>query len=237
MPEKQNNPKPLSVYRRIKSVVILSRLRNARFVAAGGYESAQWWTETGWHWREQNNITEPYHWTHPNWTKPERLPVIGVSWYEAWAYTQWLAESSGLEFRLPIEAEWEKAARGVDGRINPWGDDASREKCNSMYADISKTSVVGRFSPQGDSPYGCADMAGNVWEWTLTQWGWLYQHAVFGDFNFPEGDNPRIAKGGSWIATRRLVRAAVRSRGEPDKRDDYHGFRVVCARHYRSNPA
>ena len=92
-------------------------------------------------------------------------PVVYVSWHSAQAYCQWLSEKTGKNYRLPTEAEWEKAARGEDGRVYPWGDEWDAKKCNSRENDIDDTTPVGQYSPQGDSPYGCADMAGNVWEW------------------------------------------------------------------------
>jgi formylglycine-generating enzyme required for sulfatase activity len=99
--------------------------------------------------------------------------VDRVSWYEAYAYCRWLAEATGKPYRLPTEMEWEKAARGTDGRMFPWGNTWSKELCNSREiwdrAD-PRTTPVGQFSPDGDSPYGAADMCGNLWEWCGTRW-------------------------------------------------------------------
>lgn len=90
-------------------------------------------------------------------------PVVNVSWVDAQSYCAWLSQKTGKRYRLPSEAEWEKAARGTDGRMYPWGNqvEAGRANCTSPVG----TTPVGQFSPQGDSPYGCVDMAGNVWEW------------------------------------------------------------------------
>jgi iron(II)-dependent oxidoreductase len=103
----------------------------------------------------------PYYWFDPDWNPPQR-PLVGVNWYEAVVFARWSGK------RLPTEAEWEKAARGTDGRRYPWGDSFDPARCNTNLAQNSAntTTPVGKFSPQGDSPYGAQDMAGNIWEWT-----------------------------------------------------------------------
>jgi len=92
-------------------------------------------------------------------------PVVNVSWYDALAYSDWLSKLTEQKIGLPTEAEWEKAARGPDGRIYPWGnEEPDIHYCN--FSTVNKdTTPVGQYSPLGDSPYGCVDMAGNVWEW------------------------------------------------------------------------
>jgi formylglycine-generating enzyme len=120
-----------------------------------------------------------------NWRRPfgERShvrnkldhPVMVVTWYDAMAFCDWAAERSGMRVRLPSAAEWQKAARGVDGRCYPWGEAPAPHprlcKCRVAWrkvADEGDTTPAGFFSPAGDSPCGCADMLGNVWEWTDT---------------------------------------------------------------------
>ncbi|MFN8380506.1 MAG: formylglycine-generating enzyme family protein [Anaerolineales bacterium] len=101
-------------------------------------------------------------------------PIINVTWVDAMKYCRWLNDSfkselpAGWMLRLPTEAEWEKAARGTDGRIYPWGDEFGDDRGNFAEGERMPRPVLpaGQFSPQGDSPYGCSDMAGNVWEWT-----------------------------------------------------------------------
>lgn len=100
---------------------------------------------------------QPSHWR--NGTYPEGKadhPVVEVNWFSATAYAEWAGK------RLPTNEEWEKAARGTDGRTWPWGNDWSIQNANVFSGD---TTPIGSYSPQGDSPYGCQDMAGNVWEW------------------------------------------------------------------------
>lgn len=94
------------------------------FLAAAGSQKITYWTKAGWIWRESTSKIQPEHWVDEKWTWPESLPVIGVSWYEAIAYCNWLSEIDGKKYRLPTEAEWGKAARGTDDRLYPWGNES-----------------------------------------------------------------------------------------------------------------
>lgn len=211
----------------------------AQFVDAQGYKTQAYWllddvadSLMGWRWRTQNQIECPRYWdlsVSPYWkndrySKSADTPVVGISWFEAYAYAKWAGK------RLPTAAEWEKAARGTDaangefqgtgvGTQYPWGNNFFAGQtppkfnlCNwrlrywsYRYPDIGsraratgyKTNTwttdgyreeaarVGTFSPQGDSPYGVADLAGNVWEWTAS------------DYPKLEPDL-KIIKGGGW---------------------------------------
>jgi len=170
---------------------------------------------------------------------PDDHPVVWVTWHDALAFCRWLGERVGIPVMLPSEAEWEKAARGTDGRIYPWGDeppDAGR--CN-FGNNVKGTTPVGRYSPQGDSPYGCADMAGNVWEWTRSLWSGDLREP---DFKYPydprDGqedleagrDVRRVLRGGGFLSEDWFVRCAARLRIDPNGRDGDRGFRLVAAR-------
>jgi formylglycine-generating enzyme required for sulfatase activity len=195
----------------------------ALFVESDGYREPRYWTEEGWAQREKDGWTEPRFWDDERYNEPDR-PVVGVSWYEATAYCNWLTVHwlvgaqhaaplpTGYAVRLPTEHEWEKAARGVDGREYPWGDEWIEGRCNSSELGFGRTSPVGEFSPEGDSPYGLWDAAGNVWEWNLGQMG-----------------SARVLRGGSWFNNRRYARCASRSRDYPYYRLDDFGFRVVVS--------
>jgi formylglycine-generating enzyme required for sulfatase activity len=155
-------------------------------------------------------------------------PVVYVTWHDAVEFCDWLKAETGQPFRLPTEAEWEKAARGVDRRIYPWGDDPPTEdRCNFDH-NVGDTTPIGRYSPQGDSPYGCADMAGNVWEWC---------QSLYRPYPYQEGDGRealdterrRVVRGGSFGDFGRNVRCAYRLNSRPSYRNGYLGFRCVVA--------
>lgn len=167
----------------------------------------------------------PYYdadWAKPyNWDKQHRIypegkadhPVVLVSWHDAQAYAQW----TGME--LLTEQQLEKAARGIDGRVYPWGNEWQNDHCNTGESGIGATTPVGRYSPWGDSPYGCVDMASNVWEWTQS----LYK----------EGEDRRGLRGGSWNSFAEVARAPYRNSGV--SAFVFNGFRVVVRPHSHHN--
>lgn len=184
-----------------------------RFLANDGYGNRTWWSEAGWEWRQENEKIYSHYWNDEQWNGPSR-PVVDVAWYEAEAYCSWLSNYTGRTYRLPYEAEWQQAAQGEDDRTYPWGNEWQVGLCNTAEADIRRTSPVGRFSPDGDSPIGCADMSGNVWEWCL-DW-------------YDEQKDVRVLRGGSWVNLQDDAHCAVRSRWcHPSGSDHYFGFRVV----------
>lgn len=230
----------------------------------GGDEDAPWWTATGRAWRcgdWDSQVTEdwlkdwlkqrpadqrgcPMGWDEQT-SYPAR-PVMGVSWFEAAAYANWLdarlrADGSdasqapgawvlppGYRVRLPTEAEWEKAARAGDSRRFPWGDAAWDEnRANIDAGQVGHASAVGVF-PAGAAPRGIQDLSGNVWEWT----GSLYRPYPYDGAdgrNDPEAEGPRVVRGGSWGYSQWDARCAVRGWFGPGDFLSNIGFRVVAS--------
>jgi formylglycine-generating enzyme required for sulfatase activity len=214
----------LPVYAIGKYPVTVAQFR--RFVDAGGYDEPAYWTEAGWEYRQKGGWTEPRFWQDPRWTVPNH-PVVGVSWYEAVAYCNWLKAMTGDDYCLPSEAMWEKAARGADGRIYPWGNEWKPANLNAFETGIGQMSAVGMF-PNGHSLAGIFDLSGNVWEWTSSRFG-SYPYDVADGRDDPEGDEWRVLRGGSFNYDAARARAASRGSNVPGSRHNF-GFRVVVRR-------
>jgi formylglycine-generating enzyme required for sulfatase activity len=175
------------------------------FVSAHGYQNQAYWSQEGWKWRTENNIQSPEDWNDAKRNKSDH-PVVGVSYYEAEAYATWVGK------RLPTEQEWEKAARGTDGRMYPWGNEFDKNKCNSDEAGIGHTMPITQY-PDGISPNGCYDMAGNVWEWCAS---W-----------YDDEELVRVRRGGSWDDFPEFLRTSRRLGWLADNRWSELGFRLV----------
>ncbi|HIP97344.1 MAG TPA: hypothetical protein EYH32_09045 [Anaerolineae bacterium] len=201
----------------------------ARFIAAGGYENDAWWSAEGRRWRDeppdyrgQGPLRQPEYWDDPRFNNPLQ-PVVGVMWYEAEAYANWLSAMSGREVRLPTDDEWLLAAQGGPQIPNPksqnpnecilnpnprrqypWGDEFDPAKANTSESGLGQPTPVGMY-PDGASPCGVLDMAGNVWEWTASL----------------------VLRGGSWYDDGSSARCSARFGNDPNGSSYDLGFRLV----------
>lgn len=226
------------------------------FWEAKGYENKDYWSDDGWRWRQgqleadlsiyteeyRKQVAEwlagrpvekrhqPFFWDDSQWNAAN-LPVVGVTWYEAEAYCKWLSAMTGEQYHLPTEAEWEKAARGSQNSLWPWGDEWNSNKCNSEESKFGATTPVGMY-PDGTYPNGPLDMVGNVCEW-CTDWWQVDVYAQRGrggkEVRDPIGSysgSVRVVRGGSWGNNRRDCRAAYRFWFVPASSFNFFGFRV-----------
>lgn len=202
------------------------------FIEAGGYNQSNYWTENGWRWRTENGITSPRCWNDRLFNQP-RQPVVCISWYEARAYTAWLRAATGMAYYLPSEIEWEKAARGTDSRLYPWGNE-DPDPSRAIYKSgeqVLQPVEVGRY-PSGASPYGVLDMGGNVWEFTRSQYDeTAYTRAYqIEDPAANAGITPNqriVIRGGSWNNQAPVLRTTTRDKVQAFSHYDGVGFRLV----------
>jgi len=189
----------------------------ARFVEAVQYRTTAEQTGFSRIWSAGRWVeVERAYWRRPEGSRSnidDRLhhPVVCVSWVDAQAYCEW----AGL--RLPAEKEWEKAARGTDGRIYPWGNESPTSKRANYAMRHGTTTPGGEFSPAGDSFYGVSDLAGNVWEWTSS---WFDSRG--------SSTQTRVIRGGAWPSEAANLRTTYRLDVDPMLRFNTMGFRVAA---------
>lgn len=221
----------------------VTNIQFARFVKEDGYKTQEYWSDEGWEWRTgkydertlesmsrdwlehrphvKRNV--PYYWHSIELSNPI-VPIVGVNWYEAEAYCNWLSKKivavpEGYTIRLPHNDEWERASRGKEGREYPWGEGFDKTAANTWDSDSTGSGLGGTTAvctfPQGVSPEGAWDMSGNVWEWTHS---W-----------YDEDEKYRIVRGGSWIGYQWFARSSFCNWSIPLMFNDDLGFRVVIA--------
>lgn len=158
-------------------------------------------------------------------------PVVGVTWFDAQAFAEWIGGS------LPTEAQWERAARGTEGRIYPWGDTPPKARQHANFARrYNRPMPVGQF-PKGESPNGIADLAGNVWEWCLDEYSPSFYQKHEGrvpqdplNLRFRDVLRPRVIRGGAWDVGSAFLRSSLRFKFYPLDSTHTIGFRVVRPR-------
>jgi toxoflavin biosynthesis protein ToxD len=168
--------------------------------------------------------------SNPTWQaqQAERAdhPVVYIFWNDVLAYARWLTQVTGDQWRLPTEAKWEKAARGTEGRFYPWGDLWDHTRANTIDGGPGTTTAVGSY-PNGASPYGVQDMAGNVWEWTSTILMPYPYQANDGREDLGSQEKYKVQRGGSWGCEPLEARAAYRKQDISSYSSNDWGVRLV----------
>jgi iron(II)-dependent oxidoreductase len=207
------------------------------FVADGGYERRELWSDEGWAWRTREHVTRPGGWSadlrsesrlgHAEPLDPDR-PVIHVSCFEAEAFAR------AHEARLPTEREWEKAAtwdaRAGRARTYPWGEAAPVPGVHAILDQLSGGTAVAGSLPAGASPAGCEQMIGDVWEWTSTEFGGYpgfrpFPYREYSEVFFASGY--RVLRGGSWATRPKVATATFRNWDLPQRRQIFSGLRLA----------
>jgi iron(II)-dependent oxidoreductase len=207
------------------------------FVEGGGYERREWWSDEGWSWKEEYDITRPGCWTTDlgaEWRlgKLEPLdphrPVVHVSWFEADAF----ARAHGA--RLPTEIEWEKAAtwdqHTGSARRYPWGNDPPLTGVRANVDQLGCGPAPAGAYLAGSSPYGALGMIGDVWEWTASDFeaypGFVaHPYREYSEVFF--GTDYKVLRGGSWATRPRTITATFRNWDYPQRRQIFSGFRIA----------
>jgi iron(II)-dependent oxidoreductase len=207
------------------------------FVEGGGYERREWWSDEGWSWKEEYDITHPGGWTADlaaEWRlrtleplDPDR-PVVHISWFEADAF----ARAHGA--RLPTEIEWEKAATW-DQEMQvalpyPWGEDPPEPGVQANVDLLDPGPALATAHPAGASPYGCLAMIGDVWEWTSSVFDGYPGFAAHPYREYSEvffGDRYYVLRGGSWATRSRISTPTFRNWDLPQRRQIFSGLRIA----------
>lgn len=221
----------------------------AKFIDAGGYTTERWWTKDGWQQRQKDGWTEPLYWQDSKWNGAEQ-PVVGVSWFEAVAFCLGLSEVTDEKIMLPTGDQWRLA--GSRGNY-PWGDTWNNTKCNNAIKEKvvlsegvlgfgkktekrkprgvptghgERTTPVKAYESVGASFFGVVDMAGNVWEWCLTDR--IDRNIGTSDVNSTA--RSRQLRGGCWRNNLQIrIGCHAIDYGYPNSRNDNRSFRLACS--------
>ena len=207
------------------------------FVEGGGYERREWWSDEGWHWKEQYDITRPLAWTADHAAEwrlgaleplhPDR-PVVHISWFEADAFAR------AHRARLPTEIEWEKAATWDQemgtAHANPWGPGAAEPGLHANVDHVECGPAATGLYLEGASPSGCLGMVGDVWEWTASDFrgypGFVaHPYKEYSEVFF--GPDYKVLRGGSWATRARVITATFRNWDYPQRRQIFSGVRIA----------
>ena len=220
----------------------VTNMEYKKFVDDGGYTTSAYWHTGGY----GEHGSAPRYWRNETYRGGgiegnEDFPVVGVSWFETMAYCSWLSVKTERTYRLPTEAEWEKAARGTDQRRYAWGNEIDGSYANYEHSgDPYERGLtpVGFYNGRTNdgfatndnaSPCGAYDMIGNVWEWCYDWYGGsrYYSDSPNKNPQGPESGSSRVLRAGGWVDSAYYHRAANRNSSFPENRNPIQGFRCV----------